>query len=323
MNNVISGKVRGLVILAILLVAGLATFLLLSGKSDDRQLVVVITPSLDNPFFGQEAIAAEGMARKLGYNVLKYSHGDDAFEQSKLIDTAIARNAVAIILDNAGSDASVAAVQKATSAGVPVFLIDREINSRGIAAAQIVSNNYQGATLGARSFAAAMGEQGQYVELVGKESDTNATIRSRGYHDVLDLYPKLKMAARQSANWSQAEAFSKMQSILQANPGIKGVIAGNDTMAMGAIAALEGAGRTDVIVVGFDGSNDMRDAIMAGKAHATVLQPAHRQAEYAVELAHKYLVTGSTGQPEKQLMDCILIDRSNAPRLADFAIKAR
>lgn len=313
---------RRLAFIASLIVAAAALAFTLVAPARDENLVVVVTPSLDNPFFGQEALAAEERAREIGYDVVKYSHADDAFRQSELIDTAIARNAAAIILDNAGADASVAAVQKARSAGIPVFLIDREISTRGIATAQIVSNNYQGAMLGARSFAAAMGEEGAYVELVGKESDTNAAIRSRGYHDVLDLYPKLRMVARQSANWSQAEAFSKMQSILQANPEIKGVIAGNDTMAMGAIAALEGAGRTDVIVVGFDGSNDMRDAIRAGKAHATVLQPAHRQAQYAVELAHRYLRAGSTGQPEKQLMDCFLIDRTNAARLNNFALQA-
>jgi len=63
---------------------------------------------------------------------------------------AIARGAKAIILDNAGADATVAAVQKAKDAGIPSFLIDREINASGVAAAQIVSNNYQGAQLGAQ-----------------------------------------------------------------------------------------------------------------------------------------------------------------------------
>lgn len=313
-------KISLFALLAIAVLA--AAVFLISGESREK-LMVVITPSLDNPFFGQEAIAAEERARALGYDVLKYSHGDDAFRQSELIDTAIARNASAIILDNAGADASVAAVQKAEAAGIPAFLIDREISSRGIATVQIVSNNYQGATLGARSFARAMGEEGTYVELVGRESDTNAMIRSRGYHDVLDLYPGLTMVARQSANWSQSEAFSKMQSILQANPEIKGVIAGNDTMAMGAIAALESAGRSDVIVVGFDGSNDMRDAILAGRAHATVLQPAHRQAQYAVELADRFITNGETGVPEKLLMDCILIDAENAAALNNFALSER
>ncbi len=165
----------------------------------------------------------------------------------------------AIILDNAGADASVAAVQKAKDAGIPSFLIDREITATGVAVSQIVSNNYQGAQLGAEEFVTLMGESGKYAELVGKESDTNAGIRSQGYHDVIDQYPDLEMVAHQTANWSQTEAYTVMESMLQANPDIKGVISGNDTMAMGAWAALEAAGRTDVIVVGFDGSNDVRD----------------------------------------------------------------
>jgi erythritol transport system substrate-binding protein len=146
-------------------------------------------------------------------------------------------------------------------------------------------------------------------------------VRSKGYHDVIDKYPGLKMVARQSANWSQPEAFKKMETILQANPDIKGVIAGNDTMAMGAWAALQAAKRTDVIVVGFDGSNDVRDSILKGGIKATVLQPAHRQAEIAVEQADKFLKTGSTGQPEKQLMDCVLINAKNAAKLETFAMK--
>ena len=78
-----------------------------------------------------------------------------------------------------------------------------------------------------------------------------------------------------------------------------------------------------MIVVGFDGSNDARDAILAGKMRATVLQPALRQAQFAVELADQFLRTGKTGQPEKLLMDCFLIDRSNATQLKDFGLNSR
>lgn len=250
-----------------------------------------------------------------------YSHDDDAAKQDQLFDSAIAAKASAIILDNAGADASVAAVQKAKAAGIPTFLIDREINQTGVAAVQIVSNNYQGAQLGGQAFVDAMGEKGTFVELTGKESDTNAGIRSKGYHDVIDQYPDMKMVAQQSANWSQTEAFSKMESILQANPDIKGVIAGNDTMAMGAQAALEAAGRKDVVIVGFDGSNDVRDKIKAGAIKATVLQPAYREAQYAVELADKFLKDGKTGVDEKISMDCVLIDKSNADKLETFQLK--
>jgi erythritol transport system substrate-binding protein len=293
----------------------------MSAQAQDK-LIVIITPAHDNPFFASEAVGAEARAKELGYATQVYSHDDDASKQNDLFDSAIAAKASAIILDNAGADATVAAVQKAKDAGIPTFLIDREINVTGVAAAQIVSNNYQGATLGAQAFVDALGEKGNFVELTGKESDTNAGIRSKGYHDVIDQYPDLKMVAQQSANWSQTEAFSKMESILQANPDIQGVIAGNDTMAMGAQAALEAAGRKDVIVVGFDGSNDVRDAIKAGKIKATVLQPAYREAQYAVELADKFLKDGKTGVDEKISMDCVLIDSSNADLLETFQLKS-
>lgn len=288
----------------------------------EKGLIAIITPSHDNPFFKAEAVGAEARAVELGYETLVMVHDDDPNKQSELFDTAIARGANAIILDNAGADATVAAVQRAKDAGIPSFLIDREIKESGIAVSQIVSNNYQGAQLGAEEFVRLMGEAGNYVELVGREADTNAGIRSSGYHDIIDQYPDMVMVAQQSANWSQTEGYEKMETILQANPEIKGVICGNDTMAMGAWAALEAAGRTDVIVVGFDGSNDVRDSILAGGIKATVLQPAYRQAQIAVEQADMYLTSGSTGQDEKQLMDCVLINGDNAAKLETFALSA-
>ncbi|MBC8750540.1 MULTISPECIES: D-ribose ABC transporter substrate-binding protein [Paraburkholderia] len=284
-------------------------------------LIAIITPSHDNPFFKAEADTADARAKALGYSTIVLVHDDDANKQSQLVDTAIARGAKAIVLDNAGSEASISAVRKAKDAGIPAFLIDREINATGIAVAQIVSNNYQGAQLGGRAFVKALGEKGNYVELVGRESDINAGIRSKGYHDVIDQFPNLKMVERQSANWSQTEAYRVMETILQSHPDIKGVIAGNDTMAMGASAALKAARRPDVIVVGFDGSNDVRDAIKRDEIRATVLQPAALAANEAVEQADKYLKTGATGKPEKQLINCTLITKANAGKLDLFALR--
>ncbi len=149
----------------------------------------MITPSHDNPFFGAMADIAVAKAEELGYETLSLVHDDDANKQDELFDTAIAQGAAAIILDNAGADASIAAVQKAADAGIPSFLVDREITQEGVAVAQIVSNNYQGATAAGEYFVELMGEEGQYVELTGKDSDTNAHVRSQGYHDVIDEYP--------------------------------------------------------------------------------------------------------------------------------------
>jgi erythritol transport system substrate-binding protein len=292
-----------------------------AGAPAGPRRIAIITPSHDNPFFKAEADAAAARARELGYEVLVNSHDDDANKQDQLIDVAISRGVSAIILDNAGADASIAAVAKAKTNGIPSILIDREINATGVAAAQIVSNNYQGATLAAEEFVRLMGESGTYVELVGKESDTNAGIRSRGFHDVIDKFPGLRLAGRQSANWDQREAFEKMETLIQGNRNLKGVIAGNDTMALGAMAALKAAGLANVIVVGFDGSPDAIASIKAGEIKATVLQPAAVIARLAVEQAHQLITTGSTGQPEKQSIDCELVTPANADLFGVFARK--
>ncbi len=263
------------------------------------KLVVIITPSPDNVFFKAEQDAAAAKAKELGYETLVISHDDDPTKQSQAFDTAISRKAAAIILDNAGADVTVTAVQKAKDAGIPSFLIDREINQTGVAVAQIVSNNAQGASLGGQEFAKLMDNSGDYAELTGKETDTNAGVRSKGYHDILDQIPGLKMVAQQTANWDQAEALAKTQTILQANPDIKGIIAGNDTMALGAQAALDAAGKKDVVVVGFDGSPDVVSSIQDGKIKATVLQPASQIAEMAVTQADEYIKAGGKASQPK------------------------
>ncbi|MDX9955869.1 MAG: D-ribose ABC transporter substrate-binding protein [Anaerolineae bacterium] len=282
-------------------------------------LICVIVPGVENPFFGTMQEIAAAKAEELGYETLKLVHDDDANKQLELFESCIAKGAVAIILDNAGADASIAAVQKAKDAGIPSFLVDREINAEGVAVSQIVSNNYQGATILAEEFARLMGEEGKYIELTGRDTDTNAHVRSQGYHDVLDGLSDMEMVAQQTANWSQTEAFDVMESLLQANPDVKGVICGNDTMALGAQAALDAAGMSDVIVVGFDGSDDVNESILAGKIDAGSLQPVAEMAIQAAIQADAYLKDGSTGKPEKQSIDMVLLTPENACQYTLFA----
>lgn len=142
-----------------------------------------------------------------------------------------------------------------------------------------------------------MGEEGKYAELLGKESDTNAGVRSSAFHEVIDQYPDLEMVAQQTANWEKTEAFDKTEAILQANPDLDGIICGNDTMLEGAVAACEAAGLT-IPVIGVDGSDEAAALIKAGKATGTALQQAALIAQMAVEQADQYLKEGSTGKEE-------------------------
>ncbi|WP_108249270.1 D-ribose ABC transporter substrate-binding protein [Planctomonas deserti] len=285
-------------------------------------LIAIITPSQENPFFKAEADAAKAEAEKLGYETSVASHDDDPNKQSELVDAAISQDAAAIVLDNAGADASIGPVQKAKDAGIPVFLIDREINETGIAEAQIVANNAQGAAAVAEEFVAALPEGGNYIELTGKESDTNAGVRSEAYASVISQYPNLVSVAKETANWSQDEAFSKIETLLQRDSNIQGIIAGNDTMAMGAVAAVEAAGLLDKVkIAGFDGSPDAVEAIKAGKLVATGLQPAVLISQLAVQQADKFITTGETGEDEKQSIDCVVINADNADSYTLFALE--
>ena len=283
------------------------------------KIVYIITPSHSNPFFKTEADAASAKAKELGYEVKAVSHDDDATKQSELFDNAISDKAAAIICDNAGADATVAAVRKAREANIPTFLIDREINASGVAISQIVANNYQGAKGVAEAFVEAMGEKGTYAELLGKESDTNAGVRSGAFHEVIDQYPDMKMVAQQTANWEQTEANSKTETILQSNPDIKGIVCGNDTMAVGAAAAVKNAGlEGKIAIIGVDGSDEAAAAIKSGAMTGTALQQAALIAEMAVEQADTYLKEGKTGKDEKQLVDCIIITKDNVDKVKNF-----
>lgn len=284
-------------------------------------LIAIITVDQANPFWQAEAETAKAEAEALGYTTTVADHKNDPTAQDQLIDTAIASGAVAIILDPAGADESIGAVQKATDAGIPVFLVNAEINTSGIAKSQIVSNNAQGAAIGAEEFAKAMGQKGEYVELFGNPTDNNAGVRSEGYKSVLSQYPDMKNVGKEVANWDRAQGKDKMDSLLQAHPKITGVIAGNDEMALGAIAALKAAGRTDVVVGGFDGNSDAAAAVGDKSMAYTVLQPIVTLAKMAIEQAHSFLTTGSTGvADEKQSVDCVLVNPDNIAKYTFWAV---
>lgn len=310
-------SVRGLLMVAV--VAAAIGSQAMVATAQDKGNICVIVPPVENPFFGAMQTIAADKAEELGYTTTRLVHNDDANTQLELFESCIADGAKAIILDNAGADATVAAVQAAKDAGIPSFLVDREITSEGVAVAQIVSNNYQGATILAEEFASLMGEEGTYIELTGKDTDTNASVRSQGYHEVLDAIEGMEMVAQQTANWSQDEGFTVAEALLQQYPDVKGIIAGNDTMALGAQAAVEAAGKPEIIVVGFDGSDDAIMSINAGGLKATSLQPVAEMATQAAIQADAYLTNGGTDLPEKQSIDMVLITPENACDYYQFA----
>ncbi|RDV00582.1 D-ribose ABC transporter substrate-binding protein [Trinickia dinghuensis] len=279
-------------------------------------LISIIVNDPANPYWLAEGNIASAEAKKLGYTVNVSASKGDTNTESQQVDTAITNKSVAIILDPANASGSVGAVKKAVAAHIPVFLVNAEINQPGLAKAQLVSNNAQGAALGAQQWVKDVGSKGNYVELLGAPSDNNAATRSNGYKSVLSQYPDLKMVGSQVANWDRTQGFNATQSLLQAHPDIAGVISGNDEMALGAIAALKQAGKLKSVKVGgFDGSPAAVEAVRAGELQYTVLQPVAVFSAKAVQEADQFLKTGKTGaSSEKQLFDCVLITKANASK---------
>ncbi|WP_321896471.1 D-ribose ABC transporter substrate-binding protein [Paraburkholderia heleia] len=279
-------------------------------------LISIIVNDPANPYWLAEGNIASAEAKKLGYTANVSASKGDTNAESQQIDTAITNKSVAIILDPANASGSIGAVKKAIAAKIPVFLVNAEINQPGLAKAQLVSNNAQGAALGAQQWVKDVGSKGNYVELLGAPSDNNAATRSNGYKSVLSQYPDLKMVGSQVANWDRTQGFNATQSLLQAHPDVIGVISGNDEMALGAIAALKQAGKLKSVKVGgFDGSPAAVEAVKAGELQYTVLQPVAEFSAKAVQEADQYLKTGKTGaSSEKQLFDCVLITKANASK---------
>lgn len=280
-------------------------------------LMTIIVNDPSNPYWLTEGNVAAAEAKKLGYESNVGASKGDTNTESNLIDTAITNKSVAIILDPANASGSVGAVKKAIAAGIPVILVNAEINQEGLAKAQLVSNNAQGAALGAQQWVKSVGQKGDYVELLGAPSDNNAATRSNGYDTVLSQYDNLKKVGQQVANWDRTQGHDKMQNLLQAHPGVIGLISGNDEMALGAIAALKESGKiASVKVGGFDGSPDAVSAIKAGELQYTVLQPVATFAAKAVDEADSFIKTGKTGAAqEKQLFDCLLVTKANADKM--------
>jgi ribose transport system substrate-binding protein len=133
-------------------------------------------------------------------------------------------------------------------------------------------------------------KKGKYVELLGLVGDNNTWNRSKGFHSVVDHFPELKMVAQQSADFDRSKAMEVLESVLQSNPDINAVFCGNDAMAMGAYQALIAAGKAEsVMVFGFDGADDVMNAIHDKKIKATVMQSPKAMAKTAAELADEYI----------------------------------
>lgn len=281
-----------------------------SGQNKKKKIAVVVS-TLNNPWFVFLAETAAAKAKASGYDARIFDSQNNTALESDHFENIIVAGFDAILFNSTDADGSVANVQKAKDAGIPVFCMDREINSLNTATSQILSDSYSGAVSIGKYFTQQLNKKGVYVELLGLVGDNNTWARSKGFHSVVDQYKDFKMAAQQSADFDQNKAMEVMESILQAHPDIDAVFCGNDAMALGAYQALLSAGKAaKVKVFGFDGAEDVITSIKDNKVAATGMQFPKVMAETAAEYADEY-IKGRRDFPQKVPVAVELVTAKN------------
>jgi ribose transport system substrate-binding protein len=286
-----------------------------------KQKIAVVVSTLNNPWFVVLAEAAKARATELGYDAVIFDSQNDTAKEASHFENLIAGGYKAVIFNPTDVNGSVANVLKAKAAGIPVFCIDREINSSDGATSQLLSDNYSGCVALGQYFVKTVGKEGSYAELLGLVGDNNTFNRSKGFHSVVDRFPGLKMVAQQSADFDRAKGLEVMESILQKNPDLNAVFCGNDAMAMGAYQALVSAGKADQVkVFGFDGSDDVVKLIAEKKIAATGMQFPKLMAQKAAEFADEY-IKGKRDFPQKIPVKVELVTFDNVGKYGDYGKK--
>ena len=261
-------------------------------------------------------------AVELGFEATLIDSQNDTAKESANFDNVIAAGYSAILFNPTDADGSVASVQRAKDAGIPVFCIDREINSTDAATAQLLSDNYSGAVALGEYFIKQVGEKGKYVELLGLVGDNNTWNRSKGFHSVVDRYEGLEMVAQQSADFDRNRALEVTESILTSNDDIDAIFCGNDAMAMGAYQALLGAGKAEQVkVFGYDGAEDVVKSIAEGRIVATVMQYPKLMARTAAEYADEYIRNGKRDFQQKIPVNVDLVSAENIDKFTAYGKK--
>ena len=260
----------------------------------------------NNPFFVTLVEGAKDKANSLGVSIQVTDAGDDAAKQTTDIETLVSSGISVLIVNPVDSDAVAGAVRSAIAKGVRVISVDRVVNGVDIDCA-IASDNVAGAAMATQYIVDTLGAGAVVAELQGVTGASAAIDRSAGFHQVADA--QLKVVASQTANFDRSQGMSVMENMLQGNGDIQAVFAANDEMALGALEAISGAGK-NILVVGFDATDDAIEAVKAGRMGGTVAQQPELLGATAVENAVN-LMDGKT--IEKNIpVEVTLITKDNA-----------
>ncbi|MEP6920135.1 MAG: sugar ABC transporter substrate-binding protein [bacterium] len=281
--------------------------------------IAFVMKTANNPFFVEMQRGAEEEAKKLGVTLVVQAaeREVDVEKQMQIVENLIQTKVAALCVTPSGSREIVPAITKANSANIPVLIVDTRVDpkalseSKGKVASFIGSDNYEGGKLAGEFIAKKLNGKGKVAVLEGIPGHETGDSRMKGFREAIKATPGIEIVASQTANWERDQGFNVFQNILQSHPDVQAVFACSDLMALGAVEAIAAAKKTgQITVVGFDASDEARQAVLHGTMDATVAQSPAQMGALAVENAYHLI----KGEPIKEeiVVPIKLITKENA-----------
>jgi inositol transport system substrate-binding protein len=254
--------------------------------ADNRITIGISYQNLQNEFIIniQDAVRAE--AGKLNVNLVEADGQGNAENQISQVQNFIAQGVNAIILNPYDKEGSAPAVDLAVKAHIPIVVVNALVSNLEKADAYVGSEDAEAGRIAAQRIMDVLHGKGSIAVIHGPNGHSAEVQRSDGIRQLLAKYPAAKIVVEQTANWDRAQALNLMENWLASGRQIDAVIAQNDEMALGALKAIEAAGKQNQIaVIGIDAIPDALKAVAGGKMVGTVFQDAKGQGTLAVDLA--------------------------------------
>ena len=252
-----------------------------------KDAIALVISTLDNPFFVTLKEGAEKQAKALDYDlVVLDSQNDPAKELANVEDISV-RGVKILLINPTDSDAVGNAIAVANQKKLPVITLDRAAN-KGQVVAHIASDNTAGGEMAGNYIAEKLGKGAKIIQLEGIAGTSAARERGAGFAKAAQAHD-FKILASQPADFDRSKGLNVMENLLTAQPEVQGVFAQNDEMALGALRAIQAAGKKDLVLVGFDGTDDGVKAVKGGKMAATIAQQPEKIGEIGVQTADKVL----------------------------------
>lgn len=256
-------------------------------SNNDKVKIGLSISTLNNPFFVTLRDGAESAADEAGYDLVISDAQNDPSTQLSDIEDLLQQDIDVLLVNPVDSEAVASAVESANQAEIPVITVDRS-SEGGEVVTHIASDNVAGGEMAGEFIADQLNKKGKIVELEGISGSSAARERGEGFHNIIDELQDIEVIAKQTADFDRTKGLSVMENIIQGTKDIDAIFAHNDEMALGAIEALESQNMLeDVIVVGFDATEDAVVAVAEGRMDATVAQLPKMIGEKAIDAARK------------------------------------